>query len=117
MKLLLSACVLLAMTAGLAMAQQQSVKVKSSGLVGLQPGSLWSLLQREEVRKDLGTSDDVASKLTSLRDDSQAAQQKEYQDAGINPRDIANLTVEQRRKSSEIGKKIDDEFSVKGKEL
>jgi hypothetical protein len=117
MKLLLTACALLVMAAGLAMAQQQSVRVKSSGFVGIQPWSMMVLLQREEVRKDLGTSDEVASKLKSLGDDFRAARQREYQDAGINPRDISTMTTEQRRKFDEIGQKSDDEFSAKGKEL
>jgi hypothetical protein len=75
------------------------------------------LILREEVRKDLGLSEEVASKLRSLNDGSRAALQKEYQDAGINPQDIPNLTAELRRKSLDIGQKIEDEFSAKAKEL
>ncbi len=117
MRLLLAACALVVMAAGLATAQQPSVTVKSSGVIGLPPSSLWSLLLREEVQKDLGTSDEVASKLKSLRDDSRAALQKEYRDAGVSLGNTSTMTVEQRRKFSEIVKKIDEEFSAKGKEL
>jgi ABC-type sugar transport system substrate-binding protein len=102
--LFLAAVVSLAVTAGPAIAQQKGTK---SGVVVMpRPDDLFYLISREAVQKDLGISDDVARKLRSVLDDSRAAIQKEYQDAGINPRDYPNnLTAEQRQKYREIGKK------------
>jgi hypothetical protein len=117
MKLLFSVAALLVMTAGLARAQQIRVERGSTGSPPGSPGTVRSLILREEVRKDLGLSDEVANNLRSLNDDSRAALQKGYQDAGINRQDIPNLPAEQRRKSLDIGQKIDDEFSAKAKEL
>lgn len=71
----------------------------------------------EAVQKDLGVSSDMAGKLTSLRDDMNAARQKEYQTAGINLQDFQNLTAEQRQKMAEIGNKLNDEFNPKLKAI
>src|SRR5262249_37996854 len=60
---------------------------------------------------------DLAGKLTSLRDDYRAASQKEYQKAGINIQDFQNRTDEQRRKITEIGRSLEEEFNPKIKDL
>jgi len=114
--LFLVAIVSLAMSAGSAIAQQKSEGTRESG--ALRPDNIVNLAAIEAVQKDLGVSPDVASKLTLLRDEYRAAVEKEYQDAGINPRDYPNsMTDEQRRKYAEIGRKLDDEFIPKAKEL
>ena len=64
MKILLSVAVLLAMTAGSAIAQQKAT---------LQPGDVWFLLGAKAVQNDLEVSDEVASKLNSLSADARAA--------------------------------------------
>jgi len=72
----------------------------------------------EAVQKDLGVSDEVARKLTLLRDEYRAAIQKEYQAAELNPRFNPNqLTFEQRRKHVEIGRSLNDRFFPKAEEL
>src|SRR5438477_2490949 len=109
MKLLFSVAALLPITAGSAIAQQKSEGTRESG--ALRPDNIVNLAAIEAVQKDLGVSPAVASKLTLLRDEYRAAVEKEYQDAGINPRDFTNsMTDEQRRKYAEIGRKLDDEF-------
>jgi beta-lactamase regulating signal transducer with metallopeptidase domain len=104
-------------TAGSATAQQKSAGTREAG--ALRPDNVVNLAAVEAVQKDLGVSPDVASKLTLLRNEYRAAVQKEYQDAGINPRDFGNprMTAEQRQKYAEIGRKLDDEFISKAKEL
>src|SRR5437773_3526496 len=115
-RLLLAVAVLLAITVGSAPAQQKSVGTRESG--ALRPDNIVNLAAIEAVQKDLGVSPDVANKLTLLRDEYRAAVEKEYQDAGINPRDYPNsMTDEQQRKYAEIGRKLDDEFIAKAKEL
>src|SRR6187455_2649851 len=102
MKIFLSVAAVLAMTVGSAIAQQTSTP---------QPGDIGILLQAKAVQNDLGLSDEVASKLNSLRVDSRAALEKEYQDAGINPRDFPfRDSPEKLRKHQDIGKKNKDEF-------
>jgi hypothetical protein len=109
MKIFLSVAAVLAMTVGSAIAQQTSTP---------QPGDIGILLQAKAVQNDLGLSDEVASKLNSLRVDSRAALEKEYQDAGINPRDFPfRDSPEKLRKHQDIGKKNKDEFGQKGLEL
>ena len=109
MKILLSVAALLAMTVGSAIAQQKGTP---------QPGDVWFLLQAKAVQNDLVVSDEVASKLISLRVDSRAALEKKYQDAGVNPRDFPfRDSPEKLRKHQDIGKKNNDEFGQKGKEL
>jgi len=76
-----------------------------------------TLAADESVQKELGVSGDKASKLTSLRDDLNAARTKEFQSAGINPQDFQNITPEQRQKMTDIGRKLNDEFSPKVKEV
>ena len=106
----------LAMSAGPAIAQQKSAGTRDVGT--LQSPNIVNMAVVEAVQKDLGISDEVASKLTLLRDEYRAAAQKEYQDAGLNPRDFPNsLTAEQQRKYIEIGRRLNDEFFPKAKEL
>jgi hypothetical protein len=109
MKILLSVAAVLVMTAGSAIAQQKSTP---------QPGNVWFLLKAKAVQNDLGFSDEVASKLDSLLVESRAALEKEYQDAGINPRDFPfRDSPEKLRKHQDLGKKNSEEFGQKGKEL
>jgi Spy/CpxP family protein refolding chaperone len=75
--------------------------------------SLVALAGNEAVQKDLGVNDDLKEKLNSLRDEINAALQKEYQTASINPQDFQNLTQEQRQKMNQIGNKLNDEFDPK----
>jgi Spy/CpxP family protein refolding chaperone len=102
--------------AGPAIAQQKSEGTRDVGT--LQSPNIVNMAVVEAVQKDLGVSDEVARKLTLLRDEYRAAAQKEYQDAGINPRDFPNsLTAEQQRKYIEIGRRLNNEFFPKAKEL
>src|SRR6478752_1654187 len=103
MKILLSVAVLLAMTAGSAIAQQKAT---------LQPGDVWFLLGAKAVQNDLEVSGEVASKLNSLSADARAANEKEYQDAGLNPR-AGGLSAGQLQKVRDIQKKNNDEFGQK----
>jgi hypothetical protein len=80
-------------------------------------GALVTLATSEPVQKELGLSGDLVGKLTSLRDDYQAAQQKEYQTAGIRFQDFQNLSPEQRQKMADITRKLNDEFNPKLKDL
>jgi hypothetical protein len=79
--------------------------------------SLVMLAGIEAVQKDLGLSGDTTSKLNSLREDLNAARQKEYQTAGINPQDFQNLSAEQRQKMNQIGNQLNDEFNPKLKQI
>ncbi|HEY2411253.1 MAG TPA: hypothetical protein VGI40_03375 [Pirellulaceae bacterium] len=79
--------------------------------------NLVTLAGNESVQKELGVSGDLKDKLNSLRDDLNAARQKEYQTASINPQDFRNLTQEQRQKMNQIGNKLNDEFDPKVKAL
>lgn len=78
-------------------------------------GNLLTLAANEAVQKELGVSADLASKLTSLRDDYRAAQQKEYQTAGIRFQDFQNLSADERqslmRKMAEVNAKLNEEFT------
>jgi hypothetical protein len=97
-------------------AGQQKGKGGFRGLGGGMGGfgnSLVTLAAVESVQKDLGLSGDAASKLNSLRDDLNAARQKEYQAAGINPQDFQNMSAEQRQKMTQIGTQLNDEFNPK----
>jgi Spy/CpxP family protein refolding chaperone len=73
-----------------------------------------TIAANEPVQKELGLSNDIASKLTAIRDDYRAAQQKEYQTAGI---DFQNLTAESRQKMLDVGTKLNAEFDPKVKAL
>src|SRR5437016_3494683 len=85
----------LALVAGSVMAQQKGKRgFGGGGFGGGAAASPVTLAADEAVQKDLGVSGDKASKLTSLRDDLNAARQKEYQTAGINPQDFQNLTAD-----------------------
>jgi Spy/CpxP family protein refolding chaperone len=67
------------------------------------------------VQKELGIGADLASKLTSLRDDYRAAIQKEYQTAGIDLRNFQDLSADERQKlmakMAEINTKLNEEFT------
>lgn len=82
---------------------------------------LVTLAGTESVQKELGLSGDVAGKLTALRDEYRAAQQKELQAAGINFQNIQNQSAEERRANGEkmlaIGAKLNEEFNPKAKAL
>ncbi len=107
-RLLFSVAASIAMITGPAMAQQ----------VSSQLSSIVTFATTEAVQKELGVSDDVARKLTQLDVEYSAMFQKEYDDAGINPRDFPNrMTDEQRRKYIEIGRRLNDECVPKAMEL
>ena len=76
------AIVALALMLGTAWAQQKGKGRFGGGTFGF-GNSLVTIASVEAVQKDLGVSGDVTSKLNSLRDDLNAARQKEYQSAGI----------------------------------
>jgi Spy/CpxP family protein refolding chaperone len=95
---------------------QQKGKGRNFGFGGF-GGGLVSTAANEAVQKDLGVSSDLGAKITSLRDDYNAARQKEYQTAGINPQDFQNLSDEQRQKMGQISNKLSEEFDPKLKEL
>src|SRR5205823_5250452 len=107
----------LAVTVGTSQAQQRGKGGQRGFGGGMFAGgnSVVLISANEAVQKDIGASGDVASKLTSLRDDMNAARQKEYQSAGINPQDFQNMTNEQRQKMGEIATKLNDEFNPKVK--
>ncbi len=112
------AMVAVLLVATTALAQQKGKGGFRGGGMGAGFGnSLVTLAGNEAVQKDLGVSSDTASKLNSLRDDLNAARQKENQSAGINPQDFQNLTNEQRQKMVEIGNKLNAEFNPKLKEI
>lgn len=75
--------------------------------------SLSALAGHEAVQKDLGISGDLAGKLAALREDIIAAQQKEYQVAGVNPQPFQNMSAEQRQKMTQISTKLNEEFDPK----
>jgi parvulin-like peptidyl-prolyl isomerase len=108
------AIVSVALIAGTAAAQQRGRRGGGFGAMGNSPVTLAGV---EAVQKDLGVSSDVAGKLTSLRDDLNAARQKEFQTAGINPQDFQNITPEQRQKMADLSRKLNDEFDPKLKAL
>ena len=109
MKILLSVAALLAMTAGSAIAQQNSA---------LQPGDVWFLLQSKAVQNGLGLSNEVASKLDSLRADSRTALLTKYQEAGLNLREFPfRDSPEKLQKHQDLGKQNNEEFGQQGKEL
>ena len=120
-RILFAAAVLaVAMAVGTAPAQQKGKGRDGFGGFGgggFGGNSLVSLAGNEAVQKDLGISGDLAGKLTSLRDDLDAARQKEYQVAGINPRDFQNLSAEQRQTMNQIGNKLNEEFDPKLKAM
>jgi len=77
--------------------------------------NLLTLATNEAVQKELGIGADLASKLTSLRDDYRAAIQKEYQTAGIDLRNFQDLSADERQKlmakMAEINTKLNEEFT------
>jgi len=91
------------------------------GMFGGGGNNLALLAANETVQKDLGISGDVAAKLASLRDDVNAARQKEYQNAGVSFQNFQNQSNEerqkQREKMAEVDKKLNDEFNPKVKSL
>jgi len=114
------AVVAMAVIAGTVMAQDKGnrgFRGAGGGGFGGQAMSPVTLAADESVQKDLGVSADTAKKLTSLRDDVNAARTKEYQTAGINLQDFQNISAEQRQKMGEISTKLNAEFAPKVKEL
>src|SRR4051794_30434354 len=93
----LVAILAMSLTVGAASAQQ---KGKGGGFRGGMFGgnSLATVAGFEAVQKEIGASGELAEKLNSLRDDMNAARQKEFQQAGINPQDFQNQTPETRQK-------------------
>jgi hypothetical protein len=87
------------------------------GMFGALANNAVSLAANEAVQKDIGVSSEIATKLNSLRDDWNAARQKEFQTAGINLQDFQNLTAEQRQKMNQIGAKLNEELNPKVKEI
>lgn len=114
MKRLLSAAALVVTTAGLVMAQQKASWIWSYD-DQIRSASI-ALVVIEAVQKDLGFGEDVARKLTLLRDDYRAAVQREYESAGINPQS-SKRTTEQAQKMGEIRAKVNNEFNPKALEL
>jgi hypothetical protein len=116
----IGACVIvLAVLVSVVPAQQ---KGKGPGNFGRFGGSaffnnLVTIAANEAVQKDAGIGGDVAEKLTSLRDDLNAARQKEDQIAGINRQDYQNMTAEQRQKMNQIAAKLNEEFEPKVKTI
>jgi len=109
MKLLLSAVALVAMAAGSALAQQKGTASASNDQV-----NLVMLAGIEVVQKDLGVGDDVARKLTSLRDEFRVANGMEQEKAGIPaPGPQQRPTAEQQQKTREIVVKLNNEFVPK----
>jgi len=110
-----------ALTTAAAMAQQKGKGGFRGGAFGGAGTTLVALAAMEPVQKDIGISGDAASKITSLRDDSNAARQKELQTAGINFQGFQNMSSEERQKMrdkmAEIDKKLNDEFNPKLKSL
>jgi hypothetical protein len=85
---------------------------------GLFGGTTFAALAgNESVQKELDVNAELKEKLNSLRDDINAARQKEYQSAGINTQNFQNLTQEQRQKMNQIGNKLNEEFDPKVKAL
>jgi hypothetical protein len=93
--------------AGLAIGTQQSQVTR-------QPTDTLNLAAMEAVQKDLGVSDEVASRLTRLLDEYRAALLKEYQDANLGPRSDPNaLTPDQRQRQIEIQRRLQGQFAAK----
>jgi len=115
----LSGILVLLLAALLSVASAQQKGKGGGGFGGGTFGNtnLVTLAGTEAVQKDVGVNADVAEKLNSLRDDINAARQKEYQVANINPQDFRNLTQEQRQKMNQIGNKLNDEFEPKVKAI
>jgi len=119
--LVVVAAIAVAMTTAAATAQQKGKGGFRGGGFGGAGTTLVALAAMEPVQKDIGISGDTASKITSLRDDSNAARQKELQTAGINFQGFQNMSAEERQKMrdkmADIDKKLNDEFNPKLKAL
>src|SRR4051812_5993579 len=119
--LVVVAAIAVAMTTAAATAQQKGKGGFRGGGFGGAGKTLVALAAMEPVQKDIGISGDTASKITSLRDDSNAARQKELQTAGINFQGFQNMSSEERQKMrdkmADIDKKLNDEFNPKLKAL
>ena len=87
----------------------------SSGMLNVT--NLVSIAGNDAVQKELMAGEELKEKLSSLREDLNAARQKEYQLAGINPRELQNLTAEQRQKMTQISTKLTEEFDPKLKAI
>jgi hypothetical protein len=106
-QLLFLVAALPAMAAGAAMAQPP----ERSGPPGIE------MLYGGRLERDLKLSDDVAGKLADLRDEIEAALQKECRNAGINPRDVSKLTPEQRDTYLAIRRRLSGEFDPRAAAL
>ncbi len=113
MKLLISVAVLLAMTAGSALAQQQGLA--SDDRPRFDNFALLAAIA--SVQKDLGIGDDVGGKLTRLRDEYRAANKREMENAGMPIPWMRRLTDEERQKVVEVIRRLDNEFNPKATEL
>ena len=108
----------LALTAGAAMAQPPGLTRIFLGSEAQPPGIAFIVQGNGSRERELGVSDDVAGKLARLRDEYQAAIQKECQDAGIIPQDDLNkLTRAEYNTYMEIRRKVNGEFNPKAAAL
>ncbi len=116
------AVIAVAMTTASATAQQKGKGgFRGGGFGGGGANSLVAIAAMEPVQKDIGLSGDTGSKITSLRDDVNAARQKELQTAGVNFQGFQNMSADERQKMrdkmADIDKKLNDEFNPKLKAL
>jgi hypothetical protein len=98
-----------------------SLAVGTSSVMAQPPDSPRSniilLAQGRNMEKDLGVSDEVSRNLTVLREEYQATTAQEYQNAGLNPRQVPSMTPEQRDIFVKIGKRLNDEYLPKAASL
>jgi hypothetical protein len=114
MTLRCSVVALLAVISGAALAQQYGDVAPGQFRTDI----ILDLTTNPAIREELHISEEVATKLSALRDEYRAAVQKGYKDAGVDP--VLNqfeMTFEQRRMYREIAQKLNDEFVPKVKEL
>lgn len=79
---------------------------------------LLTMAANSAVQKELGVSDEVATKLISVADDYRATQQKENEAAGIDMRDRQQrVNADQRAKTTAIYNRLHEEFGPKVKNL
>ena len=98
----------LAVAGGAAMAQPPGAANRSSSNLIISVG--W----KADMERDLGIIADVSGKLTELRAEYQAALEKKFQEAGINPN---QLTPENLDAVVEIGLTVSGEFIPKAEAL
>jgi hypothetical protein len=116
MKLQFAVVVSLAVIVGSAVAQPPGINASRSS----RPSSN-IILERggQDIDKDLGVNDDLARSLAQLREEYQAAKDKAYQDAGINPRDIfsGKMAPAQVETYARIGIRVNEEYISKAAAL